>query len=80
VTNERLPQELHESELFCIKEAQKRLADRVAKGELKSLTPSRDESDVQRVGGRLLKADVSYDTNHPALLPSSRPVHIGYHC
>jgi uncharacterized protein (DUF2062 family) len=39
------PQELQESELFWIKEAQKSLADRIAKGEFKSLTPFRDGSD-----------------------------------
>ena len=65
------PQELQESELFWIKEAQKCLADRVGKGDFKSLTPFRDESDVLRVGGRVSNADVSYDTKHPVLLPSS---------
>ncbi len=65
------PQELQESELFWIKEAQKSLADRVTKGEFKSLTPFRDEGDILRVGGRVSKADVSYDTKHPVLLPSS---------
>ena len=65
------PQELQESELFWIKEAHKCLADRVGKGEFKWLTPFRDESDVLRVGGRVSNADVSYDTKHPVLLPSS---------
>ena len=65
------PQELQASELFWIKEAQKCLADRVAKGEFKSLTPFRDGNDVLRVGGRVSNADLSYDTKHPALLPSS---------
>ena len=65
------PQELQASELFWLKEAQKCLADRVAKGEFKSLTPFRDGSDVLRVGGRVSNADLSYDTKHPALLLSS---------
>ena len=65
------PQELQAFELFWIKEAQKCLADRVAKGEFKSLTPFRDGNDVLRVGGRVSNADLSYDTKHPALLPSS---------
>ena len=64
-------QELQASELFWIKEAQKCLAHRVAKGEFKSLTPFRDGNDVMRVGGRVSNADLSYDTKHPALLPSS---------
>ena len=72
-SNERSlsPQELQASELFWIKEAQKCLADRVAKGEFKSLTPFRDGNDVLRVGGRVSNADLSYDTKHSALLPSS---------
>ena len=55
------PQELQESELFWIKEAQKCLADRVGTctGGFKSLTQFRDESDVLRVGGRVSNADVS---------------------
>ena len=71
--NERFlsPQELQAFELFWIKEAQKCLADRVAKGEFKSLTPFRDGNDVLRVGGGVSNADLSYDTKHPALLPSS---------
>ena len=65
------PQELQASELFWVKEARKCLADRVAKGQFKSLIPIRDGNDALRVGGRVSNADLSYDAKHPALLPSS---------
>lgn len=63
------PQELHEAEVFWIKEAQRSLNDRLTKGEFRSLSPFRDEDDVIRVGGRVSKAIVTYDCKHPVLLP-----------
>ena len=63
------PQELHEAELFWIKEAQRSLKDRMKKGEFKSLSPFQDEDGVIRVGGRVSKAFVTYDCKHPVLLP-----------
>ncbi|XP_028419078.1 uncharacterized protein LOC114544721 [Dendronephthya gigantea] len=61
--------ELHEAELFWIKEAQGSLNDRLIKGEFKSLSPFRDENGIIRVGGRISEAVVSYNCKHPALLP-----------
>lgn len=63
------PQELHEAEVFWIKEAQRSLNDRLTKGEFRSQSPFRDEDDVIRVGGRVSKAIVTYDCKHPVLLP-----------
>ena len=65
------PEELLQAELFWIKDAQKSLHDRMAKGEFKTLSPFTDEKGIIRVGGRLDKAIVSYETKHPALLPST---------
>lgn len=64
-----LPAELHESEIFWIKEAQKSLHSRVKKGEFRALSPFLDEKGVLRVGGRVSEAVVSYESKHPALLP-----------
>ena len=65
------PEELLQAELYWIKDAQKSLHDRMAKGELKTLSPFSDDKGIIRVGGRLDKAIVSYETKHPALLPST---------
>lgn len=43
----------------------------MAKGEFKTLSPFTDEKGIIRVGGRLGKAIVSYETKNPALLPST---------
>ena len=63
------PLELQEAEIFWIKEAQKSLHDRRAKGEFQALSPFLDENEVLRVGGRVSEAVVSYKSKHPALLP-----------
>ena len=63
------PVELQETESLWIKEAQKRLHDRLSKGEFQSLSPFQDENGIIRVGGRVSKAVVSYDCQHPVLLP-----------
>ena len=46
----------------------------MAKGEFKTLSPFTDEKGIIRVGGRLDKAIVSYETKHPALLPSTHGI------
>ena len=43
----------------------------MAKGEFKTFSPLIDHKGIIRVGGRLDKAIVSYETKHPALLPST---------
>ncbi|KAK3736377.1 hypothetical protein QZH41_006148 [Actinostola sp. cb2023] len=68
------PQELVEAELFWIKEAQKSLHTRQERGEFQSLSPFVDDNGVLRVGGRIDKAVVSYDTRHPALLPNEHKI------
>ena len=65
------PEELLQAELFWIRDAQKGLHDRLAKGEFKTLSPFIDDKGIIRVGGRLDKAIVSYETKHPALLPTA---------
>ena len=64
-----LPKELQEAEHHWIKESQKSLSDRLKKGELKTFNPYKDSDGIVRVGGRVDKALVSYETRHPALLP-----------
>ena len=68
------PEELHEAEIFLIKDAQKLLHDRVKKGEFKSLSPVTDEKGIIRVRGRVDKAIVSYDMKHPVLLPNEHRI------
>ena len=53
-----------------LQQAQTTLYSRLDKGEFKSLSPFKDENGVIRVGGRVDEAIVSYETRHPALLPS----------
>ncbi|XP_068678843.1 uncharacterized protein [Montipora foliosa] len=64
-----MPKELQEAEHHWIKESQKSLSDRLKKGELKKFSPYKDSDGIVRVGGRVDKALVSYETRHPALLP-----------
>ena len=64
-----LPEELQEAEHHWIKESQKSLSDRLKKGELKTFNPYKDSDGIVRVGGRVDKVLVSYETRHPALLP-----------
>ena len=64
------PEELESAERFWIEEAQKNLHQRKEKEEFKSLSPFLDDNGVIRIGGRVDKVIVSYDTKHPALLPS----------
>lgn len=39
-----------------------------------SLNPFLDESEMLRVGGRICRSNVGYNTKHPMILPSSDPV------
>ena len=57
-------------EIFWIKEAQRDLHHRKEKGEFKSLSKFQDDKGVIRVGGKVDKAIISYDTKHPAIHPS----------
>ena len=63
------PQELQNAEDRWIKESQKSFSDRLRKGEFKKFSPYTDSDGIVRVGGRVDKALISYETRHPALLP-----------
>ena len=63
------PQELKNAEDHWIKESQKSFSDRLRKGEFKKFSPYTDSDSIVRVGGRVDKALISYETRHPALLP-----------
>ena len=68
------PEELESAEVYWIKEAQRELHLRMEKGEFRTLSPFLDEKGVIRVGGRVDEAVVSYETKHPALLPSDHSI------
>ena len=68
------PEELQKAEMFLIKDAQNKLHDRLKRGEFKSLSPFTDDKGIIRVGGRVDKAIVSYETRHPALLPNDHRI------
>lgn len=61
-------------EEFWIRRAQENLNPRIKKGDFKALSPFLDEKGVIRVGGRVKEAIVSYETKHPALLPSDHRI------
>ena len=61
--------QLQEAELLWIKDAQKEIQGRILNGDL-MLSSVKDENGVIRVGGRVDKALVSYETKHPILLPN----------
>ena len=63
------PQELQKAEDHWIRESQRSISDRLRKGEFKKFSPYTDSDGIVRVGGRVDKALVSYETRHPALLP-----------
>ena len=66
-----IPEELLQAELFWIRDAKKGIHDRLVKSEFKTLSPFIDSKGIIRVGERLDKAIVSYETKHPALLPTT---------
>ena len=59
------PQELQNAEDHWIKESQKSFSDRPRKGEFRKFSPYTDSDGVVRVGGRVDKALVSYETKLP---------------
>lgn len=61
--------ELRAAEKKQLIHAQSTLHPMLGKPELASLSPFVDEDGIIRVGGRVGKALVSYNTQHPALLP-----------
>ena len=60
--------------MILIKDAQNNLHDRLKKGEFKSLSPFTDDKGIIRVGGRVDKAIVFYETRHPTLLPNDHRI------
>ena len=64
-----LPDELQEADHHWIQESQKSLSDRLKNGESKKFSPCKNSDGIVRVGGRVDKALVSYETRHLALLP-----------
>ena len=63
-------EELAKAEKFWVKKMQVKLHSHMEKGEFKTLSAFVDNEGVIRVGGRVDSAIVSYETRHPALLPS----------
>ena len=61
-------QELEESRKYLIKDAQESLHGRLKKDDFKMLSPFIDDESIIRVGGRMDRAIVSYETKHLALL------------
>ncbi|XP_041467176.1 uncharacterized protein LOC121417521 [Lytechinus variegatus] len=71
VANSNLtPTDIQKGEDHLIKRAQESLKSRVDKGEMKTLSPYRDEAGIIRVGGRLDRAEMPLAMKHPALLPN----------
>jgi hypothetical protein len=68
--------ELEQAEELWIKTAQKELHERVKNKEFNMLSPFTDDKGIIRVGGRVDKAIVTYDSKHPVLLPKNH--HISY--
>ena len=66
--------ELEESRNYLIKDAQKSLHSRLKKDDFKTLSPFIGEEGIIRVGGRMHKAIVSYETKHSALLPDDHKI------
>lgn len=62
-------QELEEGRKHVIRHAQRSLQNRLVNNEFKMLSPFVDDEGIIRVGGRVDKAIVSYETKHPVLLP-----------
>ena len=67
-------QELEEDRKHVIRHAQKNLQNRLLNSEFKMLSPFVDDEGIIRVGGRVDKAMVSYETKHPVLLPHDHVV------
>ena len=67
-------EELEESRKYLIKDAQKSLHSRLKKDKFQMLSPFIDDEGIIRVGGRMDKVIVSYETKHPALLPHDHKI------
>ncbi|PFX34825.1 hypothetical protein AWC38_SpisGene252 [Stylophora pistillata] len=67
-------QELEESRRYVIRQAQRSLQNRLLKNEFKMLSPFVDDEGIIRVGGRVDKAIVSYESQRPVLLPHDHSV------
>ena len=62
-------EEIQVSEEYWTKQAQSSLYKRMEKGDFKTLSPFFDGKGIIRVGGRVNPDLLSYEGNHPALLP-----------
>ena len=67
-------QELEEGRKPVIRQAEKNLQKRLVNNEFKMLGPFVDDEGIIRVGGRVDKAIVCYETKHPVLLPHDHVV------
>lgn len=65
-----MPKELRKAEMSWIKSVQMDLKSRMRNGDFKSLSLFIDDKEIIRVGGRINKVIVSYEEEHPVLLPS----------
>jgi hypothetical protein len=63
--------ELEQAEELLVKTAQKELHERAENKEFNMLSPFTDDKAIIRVGGRVDKAIVTYDSKHPVLLPKN---------
>ncbi len=66
--------EIEQAEGFWIKTAQRELHERVPKKEFNMLSPFTDKKGIIRVGGRVDKVIVTYDSKHPVLLPKNHHI------
>ena len=65
-----MPDELKKAEMSWIRNAQNDLKSRIKNGEFKTLRLFIDDKGFVRVGGRIDKANESYEEKHPVLLPN----------
>ena len=63
------PQELHDAEIYWVKENQKSLLGPLKRGDFQKFSLFKDNKGIIRVGGRADEALISYEAKHPALLP-----------
>ena len=63
------PDELDAAEIYWALEAQRDIQRKYKEGDYSALSPFVDKDGVIRVGGRVDKAIISYDSKHPILLP-----------
>ena len=63
------PDELDAAEIYWALEAQRDIQRKFKEGDYSALSPFVDKDGVIRVGGRVDKAIISYESKHPTLLP-----------